>query len=129
MQSDEEQIRGLVSKWMSATKAGDTETVLSLMTDDVISSLQAGRPRERRICGGGESPGGPHAPRFEGTTEIQRSRLPGSGRHVDEAHGGRNIAGWLAADQASGHTHQLRKPRLLAPVARRDLLAGPPSGG
>ena len=36
MSSDEQQIRDLVATWMSATKAGDIDTVLSLMTDDVV---------------------------------------------------------------------------------------------
>ena len=43
MKTDEQQIRELVATWMSATKAGDVETVLSLMTDDV-KFLVAGRP-------------------------------------------------------------------------------------
>jgi uncharacterized protein (TIGR02246 family) len=41
--SDEEEIQELVEKWMAATKAGDTETVLSLMSDDAVF-LVAGRP-------------------------------------------------------------------------------------
>lgn len=36
MQSDEKEIRQLVSTWMTATKSGDVETVLSLMADDAI---------------------------------------------------------------------------------------------
>ena len=36
MENDEQAIRQLIDKWMTATKAGDTETVLSLMTDDVV---------------------------------------------------------------------------------------------
>jgi uncharacterized protein (TIGR02246 family) len=35
MQSDERDIRQLVATWLTATKTGDTETVLSLMTEDV----------------------------------------------------------------------------------------------
>ncbi|HSE59858.1 MAG TPA: hypothetical protein VLA99_14250 [Nitrospiraceae bacterium] len=34
MQSDEEEIRRLVATWMAATKAGDVETLLSLMSED-----------------------------------------------------------------------------------------------
>ena len=34
MPNDEQEIRELVSTWMNATKAGDTETVLGLMADD-----------------------------------------------------------------------------------------------
>lgn len=36
MQSDEKEIRELVETWISASKAGDLETVLSRMTDDVV---------------------------------------------------------------------------------------------
>ena len=35
MQSDKQEMRQLVATSMSATKAGDLETVLSLMTDDI----------------------------------------------------------------------------------------------
>jgi uncharacterized protein (TIGR02246 family) len=42
MEKDEQEIRKLVETWMSATKAGDVETVLGLMTDDVSFSCQAG---------------------------------------------------------------------------------------
>jgi uncharacterized protein (TIGR02246 family) len=36
MSSDEQAIRQLIDTWMRASKAGDTPTVLSLMTDDVV---------------------------------------------------------------------------------------------
>ncbi|HEU0178447.1 MAG TPA: SgcJ/EcaC family oxidoreductase [Blastocatellia bacterium] len=36
MQNDEKEIRKLIENWISASKAGDLETVLSLMTDDVV---------------------------------------------------------------------------------------------
>jgi uncharacterized protein (TIGR02246 family) len=41
--SDENEIRELVEKWMSATRAGDTDKVLSLMSDDAVF-LVAGKP-------------------------------------------------------------------------------------
>jgi len=43
MQSDEQEIRQLVATWMTATKAGNIETVLSLMAEDVVF-LIPGRP-------------------------------------------------------------------------------------
>jgi uncharacterized protein (TIGR02246 family) len=43
MNEDERAIREVVATWMRATKAGDIETVLDLMTDDVIF-LVPGRP-------------------------------------------------------------------------------------
>jgi uncharacterized protein (TIGR02246 family) len=36
MDPDEQAIRDVVSTWMAATKGGDIETVLTLMTDDVV---------------------------------------------------------------------------------------------
>ncbi|MFM7830862.1 MAG: SgcJ/EcaC family oxidoreductase, partial [Planctomycetaceae bacterium] len=44
MQSDEEQIRGVVERWLSATAAGDAETILSLMTEDVVFLLPGRGP-------------------------------------------------------------------------------------
>lgn len=44
MTEDENAIRDLVSTWMSATEAGDIETVLSLMTDDVVFMVPGREP-------------------------------------------------------------------------------------
>ena len=44
MQKDEQAIRELVQKWMTATKAGDTDTVLSLMADDVLFMVPGREP-------------------------------------------------------------------------------------
>ena len=46
MQNDEEAIRQLVTTWLRASKAGDTEKVLSLMSDDVVF-LVCGQPPMR----------------------------------------------------------------------------------
>ncbi|MBK5259260.1 MAG: SgcJ/EcaC family oxidoreductase [Thermoanaerobaculia bacterium] len=43
MSSDEQPIRDLVAQWHRATAAGDVETVLGLMSEDVVF-LVAGRP-------------------------------------------------------------------------------------
>jgi uncharacterized protein (TIGR02246 family) len=43
MSDDDAAIRKLVDTWMSATKAGDVDAVLDLMTDDAVF-LVAGRP-------------------------------------------------------------------------------------
>ena len=36
MSDDEAQIRDLVAQWQAATRAGETQTVLDLITDDVV---------------------------------------------------------------------------------------------
>src|SRR2546429_559923 len=46
MENDEKAIRQLVTTWLDASKAGDTEKVLRLMTDDVVF-LIAGQPPMR----------------------------------------------------------------------------------
>ena len=46
MTSDEQAIRNLVALWHSATAAGEVETVLGLMADDVVF-LVAGQPPMR----------------------------------------------------------------------------------
>jgi uncharacterized protein (TIGR02246 family) len=44
MQNDEQAIRNLVEKWLSATKSGDMATVLSLMADDVVFIVPGQEP-------------------------------------------------------------------------------------
>jgi uncharacterized protein (TIGR02246 family) len=44
MQSDEQPIRDLVDKWLEASKQNDRETVLSLMTDDVVFMVPGQEP-------------------------------------------------------------------------------------
>lgn len=46
MHPDEKAIRGLVVRWHEATAAGDVETVLGLMAEDVVF-LVAGHPPMR----------------------------------------------------------------------------------
>lgn len=43
MQTDEQKIRDVISNWMRASLAGDNQTVLSLMSDDVVF-LVPGQP-------------------------------------------------------------------------------------
>lgn len=44
MSDDERAIRDLVETWLSATKAGDAETVLGLMSDDVVFMAPGAEP-------------------------------------------------------------------------------------
>jgi uncharacterized protein (TIGR02246 family) len=75
MSPDEQQIRDLVARWMAATIAGDTATVLSLMTDDVVF-LVAGRqePMLGKAGFAGALPPPPSAdvpaPTIDGTSDI-----------------------------------------------------------
>ena len=74
MQNDEAEIRQLVATWMSATRAGNVQTVLSLMAEDVVF-LMAGRPPMvgREACAeASKGQARAERPTFEGTSEIQR---------------------------------------------------------
>ena len=78
MKSDDEQIRELVSTWMAATKSGDVDTVLSLMTDDV-AFLLPGRPamRKNEFAAALRSQASGGAPKFDGTSDIQEIEVSG----------------------------------------------------
>lgn len=77
MQNDEQEIRQLVAAWLDASKAGDIETVLSLMADDVVF-LVPGQPVMRKadfVAAATES--GQVTPRIEGVSEIQEIKVIG----------------------------------------------------
>jgi len=44
MLSDEEAIRGVVKTWLDASRSGDNDTVLKLMTDDVVFMVAGNEP-------------------------------------------------------------------------------------
>jgi uncharacterized protein (TIGR02246 family) len=80
MQSDEEQIRELVQTWMSATKAGDLDTVLSLMADDAVFLIAGQPPMIGKAAYAAASRTGKknqERPRFDGRSEIQEIKVLG----------------------------------------------------
>ena len=79
MTSDEQEIRELVQTWMTATKAGDTDTVLSLMASDVVF-LMPGRPPmlgKESFAAAARAQASQGGPRFDGTSEIQEIKILG----------------------------------------------------
>jgi uncharacterized protein (TIGR02246 family) len=79
MDNDEREIRELVSTWMSATQAGDTEKVLSLMSDDVVF-LIAGQPPmigKQAYASAARALSGPNGPKFSGKSDIQEIEVAG----------------------------------------------------
>jgi uncharacterized protein (TIGR02246 family) len=77
MSEDEREIRALVARWMEATRAGDMETVLGLMTDDVVFLLPGREPMDRaefaRVSARGEGA----RPEIEGKSEVQEVVVAG----------------------------------------------------
>lgn len=131
MQRDEEQIRQLVSTWMAATKAGDTETVLSLVSEDVVF-LVAGRPAMRKsdFAVAAHAQSGAGAPQFDGVSEIQEIKILGDWAYmwskltvvVTPSDGGKSVT-------RAGHTLSIlkkergkwmlaRDANMLAPVSQ-----------
>jgi len=79
MGADEREIRQVVATWMTATKAGDIETVLTLMADDVVF-LIAGQPPmigKAAFAAAARAQSGQAAPRFDGTSDIQEIKVLG----------------------------------------------------
>ncbi len=79
MSSDEQQIRALVETWMAATKAGDSETVLSLMSDDVVFLLPGQPPMIGKSAFAAAMNAQPTdaRPEFDGKSEIQEIHVAG----------------------------------------------------
>ena len=76
MDRDEQAIRDLISNWLSASRAGDTQTVLSLMSEDVVF-LIAGRPPMRGKSTFAASQGAMSDFDMNGTSEIQEIKVLG----------------------------------------------------
>jgi uncharacterized protein (TIGR02246 family) len=75
---DEKQIRALVATWMDATKAGDVDTVLSLMADDAVFLLPGGKlMRKADFAAAAQAQAGGGAPHIDGQSEIQEIRVIG----------------------------------------------------
>ena len=78
MQTDEDQIRQLVSKWMSATKSGDVDTVLGLMTEDVIFLIPGKSPMSKgEFAEVAKAQSSEQSPKIEGTSDIQEIKILG----------------------------------------------------
>ena len=75
MSDDERAIREAIATWMRASAEGDTETVLSLMADDVVFFV-AGRPpfgKEEFAA----AQGGLAGTRIEGTSNVREVIVSG----------------------------------------------------
>ncbi len=80
-QSDEQAIRDLVNTWLGASKAGDTEKVLSLMAEDVVF-LVTGQPPMRGRAAFAASQSALADIDLEATSEIQEIKVLGEWAHL-----------------------------------------------
>jgi uncharacterized protein (TIGR02246 family) len=77
MQNDEQEIRQLVADWMAASKAGDVEKVLSLMTDDVVFLLPGHIMRKTDFAAATQAQTGQDAPQIDGSSTIREIKILG----------------------------------------------------
>jgi len=76
--SDEQAIRDLVMRWMQATQAGDVDTVLSLMTDDVVFLTPGNAPmRKAEFAAAARAMAQEGGPRFDGHNDIHEITIHG----------------------------------------------------
>ncbi len=75
MTDDEQAIRHLVETWMSASKAGDTATVLNLLTDDVVFMVPGQKPFGKEAFVAASA--GMKDVRIDGTSDIQEIQILG----------------------------------------------------
>ena len=74
-QNDEQAIRHLVDEWLDASQRGDLETVLSLMTDDVLFMVPGQDPFGKETFAANSR--GMKDYRVEGTSDIQEINVLG----------------------------------------------------
>ena len=76
MRDDEQAIRQLVATWLKASKAGDTDKVLSLMADDVVF-LVPGQPPMRGKAAFAAGQAGLRHVDIDATSEIGEIKVLG----------------------------------------------------
>ena len=78
MFSDEDKIRQVVATWLTATKAGDVETILGLMTEDVVFLVPGRSPMHKdEFAELSRVPAGSPRPSIESTAETQEVQVSG----------------------------------------------------
>ncbi len=79
MTDEEKEIRLLVATWMTATQAGDLDTVLGLMAEDVVFLVPGQAPMIGRAgyATAARAQAANGAPTFDGQSDIQELRVFG----------------------------------------------------
>jgi len=78
MPGDELEIRNLVATWLAASKAGDVDTVLGLMTDDIVFLVPGRAPMHKQeFAALSRMPAGSTPPKIDARSEIQEIEVSG----------------------------------------------------
>jgi len=75
MNADEAEIRALIKTWLDATKAGDSETVLGLMTEDVVFLVPGQHPFGKDVFRKASEEQHRSSMQFEGRSEILELKI------------------------------------------------------
>src|SRR5689334_23712444 len=75
MTDDERAIRALIESWMTASQAGDVDTVLGLMSDDVVFMVPGREPFGKEAFANASR--GMSGMRMEGKSEIRELKVLG----------------------------------------------------
>jgi len=93
MTEDERAIRQVIDTWMAASKDGDIETVLSLMTKDVVFMVPGQEPFGRQMFA--EASKGMAGVQMEGTCKIVELQVLGEwGIHPHPYRHDRHLPQW-----------------------------------
>jgi len=130
MNTDEAEIRALVATWLQATRSGDVDTVLGLMSDDVVFLVPGQAPMDKAaFAAAAKSQSGSQAQQFDAASEIQEIRVLGDwaymwtrlavGVRFADGRPGLKRAGHTLSilRRESGRWRLLRDANMLAPVA------------
>lgn len=74
---DQRAIRAVVGEWMAATKRGDTEAVLALMTDDVVFLIPGQPPMDKAAFRAAAVSLSDQRPTFDGVSDIKEICVEG----------------------------------------------------
>ncbi|HQX76201.1 MAG TPA: SgcJ/EcaC family oxidoreductase, partial [Thermoflexales bacterium] len=76
MNPNEQEIRRLVAHWMAASKAGDTQKVLSLMADDAVFLMPGQPPMSKAgFENAMQAQAADDAPKIDGVSDIQEIKI------------------------------------------------------
>jgi uncharacterized protein (TIGR02246 family) len=77
MQNDEQEIRQVIANWMSATRAGDVDAVLDLMTDDVVFLVPGQAPFGKAAFAAAMRTQSDTRMQLDGNSELREVRVLG----------------------------------------------------
>ncbi|GAB3101452.1 YybH family protein [Lysobacter terrae] len=77
MPKDQDAIRQLVATWMKATQAGDTATVLDLMSEDAVFLVPGRPPFGKREFAQAAQTQSASAMKFDGRSQIEEIQVHG----------------------------------------------------